>query len=277
LEIESQQLNSESPTLKQWLIPRNNEAELAAFEAVCERLMGFEPRLNCEWIDGYLTGLAAGPRLPQTAEWVSALLGDTFERVFADPQDQASAVTALQARLKLLCRQLDAEALFDDPKTLRLEPLMEEWGEADGARLMAEGGESAEFAPHLQTGAVWAKALLTSQAVFAGVWPRPADEEAGDLFKQALNHIDVLTLPAGSVDLAEHLRTCYPANADAPDAGSPSRDDLIAEALWSVQDLRMFWVEFAPKPSTVHVEAKPGRNDPCHCGSGKKFKKCHGA
>jgi hypothetical protein len=24
------------------------------------------------------------------------------------------------------------------------------------------------------------------------------------------------------------------------------------------------------------TEAKIGRNDPCHCGSGKKFKKCHG-
>jgi preprotein translocase subunit SecA len=22
---------------------------------------------------------------------------------------------------------------------------------------------------------------------------------------------------------------------------------------------------------------KPGRNDPCFCGSGKKYKKCHGA
>jgi len=22
---------------------------------------------------------------------------------------------------------------------------------------------------------------------------------------------------------------------------------------------------------------KLGRNDPCHCGSGKKFKRCHGA
>jgi len=22
---------------------------------------------------------------------------------------------------------------------------------------------------------------------------------------------------------------------------------------------------------------EPGRNDPCHCGSGKKYKKCHGA
>ncbi|MFQ5353332.1 MAG: SEC-C metal-binding domain-containing protein [Thermodesulfobacteriota bacterium] len=24
-------------------------------------------------------------------------------------------------------------------------------------------------------------------------------------------------------------------------------------------------------------EKKPGRNEPCHCGSGKKYKKCHGA
>jgi preprotein translocase subunit SecA len=23
-------------------------------------------------------------------------------------------------------------------------------------------------------------------------------------------------------------------------------------------------------------DVKTGRNDPCHCGSGKKFKKCHG-
>ncbi|MEE4186004.1 MAG: SEC-C metal-binding domain-containing protein [Gammaproteobacteria bacterium] len=23
--------------------------------------------------------------------------------------------------------------------------------------------------------------------------------------------------------------------------------------------------------------AKLGRNDPCHCGSGRKYKKCHGA
>jgi len=28
---------------------------------------------------------------------------------------------------------------------------------------------------------------------------------------------------------------------------------------------------------TVHREEHPGRNDPCSCGSGKKYKKCHGA
>ena len=26
----------------------------------------------------------------------------------------------------------------------------------------------------------------------------------------------------------------------------------------------------------VSVEKTLGRNDPCHCGSGKKYKKCHG-
>ena len=31
------------------------------------------------------------------------------------------------------------------------------------------------------------------------------------------------------------------------------------------------------KPAPVHVEKKVGRNDPCPCGSGKKYKNCHGA
>ncbi len=30
------------------------------------------------------------------------------------------------------------------------------------------------------------------------------------------------------------------------------------------------------KPMPVHVEKKVGRNDPCPCGSGKKYKQCHG-
>jgi len=33
----------------------------------------------------------------------------------------------------------------------------------------------------------------------------------------------------------------------------------------------------AAAPAPVHAEKKAGRNDPCPCGSGKKYKKCHGA
>lgn len=32
-----------------------------------------------------------------------------------------------------------------------------------------------------------------------------------------------------------------------------------------------------PIAQVVRESPKIGRNDPCHCGSGKKFKKCHGA
>jgi preprotein translocase subunit SecA len=38
-------------------------------------------------------------------------------------------------------------------------------------------------------------------------------------------------------------------------------------------------VEMTPKPQgqVVNEHKDIGRNDPCWCGSGKKFKKCHGA
>ena len=31
---------------------------------------------------------------------------------------------------------------------------------------------------------------------------------------------------------------------------------------------------FLNKPKSMTVEKKPQRNDPCHCGSAKKYKKC---
>jgi preprotein translocase subunit SecA len=44
-----------------------------------------------------------------------------------------------------------------------------------------------------------------------------------------------------------------------------SRDDLITSS-------------GEPKSQApVHVEKKIGRNEPCPCGSGKKYKNCHGA
>jgi preprotein translocase subunit SecA len=33
----------------------------------------------------------------------------------------------------------------------------------------------------------------------------------------------------------------------------------------------------APRPMVKSEQENIGRNDPCWCGSGKKYKKCHGA
>ncbi len=37
---------------------------------------------------------------------------------------------------------------------------------------------------------------------------------------------------------------------------------------------KVVWPGFSSGPSQRHVE-QVGRNDPCPCGSGKKYKKCH--
>ena len=55
-----------------------------------------------------------------------------------------------------------------------------------------------------------------------------------------------------------------------------TREDLVDEACFAVQDLRVWWLDHAPRPPTRHVLAAPGRNEPCPCGSGLKYKKCHG-
>ncbi|MFN0185087.1 MAG: SEC-C metal-binding domain-containing protein, partial [Aquabacterium sp.] len=59
--------------------------------------------------------------------------------------------------------------------------------------------------------------------------------------------------------------------------GQLTRDDLIDEALFTVQDLRLFWIEHGHKSPPRRAVAQPGRNEPCHCGSGRKYKLCHGA
>lgn len=52
--------------------------------------------------------------------------------------------------------------------------------------------------------------------------------------------------------------------------------ETFGEAIWAVYDLRQIWKSLGPRVEAVVKGDQPGRNDPCPCGSGKKFKKCHG-
>jgi preprotein translocase subunit SecA len=47
-----------------------------------------------------------------------------------------------------------------------------------------------------------------------------------------------------------------------------SRKDLLSQAHSNTQQEQ--------KTQPVKVEKKVGRNEPCPCGSGKKYKQCHG-
>jgi len=55
-------------------------------------------------------------------------------------------------------------------------------------------------------------------------------------------------------------------------------DDAMEELVVTIADLQDLTREQRYKVDTVKRETpKIGRNDPCPCGSGKKFKQCHGA
>jgi uncharacterized protein len=55
-------------------------------------------------------------------------------------------------------------------------------------------------------------------------------------------------------------------------------DEAIEDLVATVADLYDLTRDTRYKVDTVRREApKVGRNDPCPCGSGKKFKQCHGA
>ena len=66
--------------------------------------------------------------------------------------------------------------------------------------------------------------------------------------------------PEGPVQGSEALRQTAVAERAA---GGLVDEEAVGEAEEAVQ---------AP----VRVEKTPGRNDPCYCGSGKKYKFCHG-
>lgn len=56
------------------------------------------------------------------------------------------------------------------------------------------------------------------------------------------------------------------------------REDQVQEMRKEQEDQPMFFgpAEETPKRQAVKKESKVGRNDPCPCGSGKKYKRCHG-
>jgi uncharacterized protein len=248
----------------------STEEDIEALDELCQRMAGFEEHVSLEWLDGYMTALLAGPRRIEADEWLSEFADGVFERTFADPDHAVAARAVIDARWRVLADQLDPEQILEDPDVLRLAPLMIELTDEDKKRLVDEGHIKAEELAMLeQTGEVWAAGFLDATLDFPKDWPEPdVETEEGQLYDETMLRISSLTLDED--ELKEVCEELY-------EGEQLTRDELIQEALFAAQDLRLYWLDHAPKPPPRRVDALPGRNDPCPCGSGKKFKKCHGA
>lgn len=250
--------------------PRSSDAEIEHLDTLCQRLAGFKHDVSLEWVDGFMTALLAGPRAVPPDEWLPAMFDDAFDRAFADPDDHRQALDAFVGRWHVIARQLDPEALLDDPQALRLSPLIVDYSDEVRAELAAEGRLTDDDVVRLPAnGAVWADGFVDALEAFPGDWPEPdGATEDGRFYDGCLMAVIALTLTGA--DLAAYLAERYPGQA-------LDRDDLIDEACFALQDLRVYWLDHAPTHAPIRVAPKPGRNDPCPCGSGRKYKKCCGA
>jgi uncharacterized protein len=245
-------------------------AEFQALVGVIERLESFDSGVTLEWLDGFLTALAAMPQIPPHEAWLGWAFGDSFDRAFADPQAQAEALLPLSARVQALREALNIEALVDDDEALRLEPLMQLWSDADRAELVAQGVPP-EDAAQMQTGGDWSSGFLSLIGHGADVLPQlRAGSEADQYQQHLLRTVESLQWDPSQPEFQAFAAEGWK-NAD------PTRDELVTEACFAVQELRVFWYEESLRPAPRQAQAVPGRNEPCFCGSGKKFKKCHGA
>ncbi|HSW03215.1 UPF0149 family protein [Aquabacterium sp.] len=252
------------------VVKHSSEADIENLEKLCERLAGFGVDVSLEWVDGFMTALLASRRAIAEHEWLPAMFGDAFGRAFADPDDVQQAMATLSARWAVLANQLDPEALLEAPDELRISPMMIAYDEEARREVVAGGHMTAEEADELlQTGALWAEGFRAATEAFAADWVEPdMDSEEGRWYDDCLMRVMALMLPP--TDLAAYTSEAYPGE-------TISREELIDDACFGVQDLRVYWLDHAPKPETRRVEPTPGRNDICPCGSGKKYKKCHGA
>jgi uncharacterized protein len=275
---------------------RTSDAEFDALAQLCEQLSGFGEPVHFDVVDGFLAALVCAPVRPSPERWVPALFGDAFERACADPEARAGAMAVLQARIAVLEQELDPDALALDPDRLRLEPLLPQPEPAGGTMAGAAGGQAdegeagegeagegeagkagPEGAPGdvLAEGAFWSDGFLSGLDHFGVECGLPAPGAADDEeLQQLLDPLLALTRPAEAP--APHRGGLPPHPAPGAAAADPAAARLD-EALFAVQDLRLWWLDRAPRHAPRRVEAAPGRNDPCPCGSGRKYKKCHGA
>ncbi len=187
-------------------------------------------------LDGFLTAIVSGPTAFPPSTWLPVLWGD-FE-----PEWESEAVLA--EILSLLMRHMNtiAQILMEFPEDF--EPLMEERLVDGQTCIIAD-----EWCEGYQKGVV----LATEQ------WMSGGDEMA-DLLAPILAFTTVN-------DWSGH---------DLPLAEAESIKQTIAP---NVRAIHAYWLErreeFLNPISTMRRDTpKVGRNDPCPCGSGKKYKKC---
>lgn len=235
-----------------------------------------------EFCEGALAALLCTRRLIPPHEFLPVLLGldsgpnaDTSEEEdeagarFADATQAAKFMDLWMRRWNEVAGALAVQVeSLDDERSYHPELL-----DVRGAVATLPESERAEIADQDMPayGQVWALGFMFVVENWSEEWAAPRDKEAAEWLDDALNAIVALT----EDDAAKPTISMH--SEDGPPSVSEARLNQLGAAIWAVYDMRQIWQSLGERVEPVRRTETPGRNDPCPCGSGKKFKKCHGA
>jgi uncharacterized protein len=255
-----------------------------AFDALDEILDDLRTRGDdvpqWEFCEGAMAALLCTRRPVATEESLPLLLGTGDSRpgqAGNDPQDTWFADEGQYQRFLALWTQRAREvatALDADVQTLEDERAFHpEVMDVRGALACLPEAERAQVpAPSIPSFAqVWALGFMFVVENWAEEWAEPRDHDAAGMLHDALDAIVALTEDdTGEPAVCMHRE-------GGPPSVSEERLNAFGAAIWAVYDLRQLWQSLGPRVEPVRRAVSPGRNEPCPCGSGRKYKKCHGA
>jgi uncharacterized protein len=239
-----------------------SDDELAAYDDLLQTLSErADMPLSLESLDGFCAALFVAPRLVMPSEYLPVLLGEDDMSVFADEAELNLFMNCFNRRWNEIARALNAPVEdLGDPRALA--PLIMDWDSVLAGLPEAEARELAAPEPPPYA-LLWATGFLLAVEHWEDDWALPDGSKDEAFVDACLDPFYALITPEADWTPAERKL---------------SRDEHVASAIWAAYDLREFWRDrgYAPR-EPIRKSPEPGRNDPCPCGSGKKYKKCCGA
>jgi uncharacterized protein len=227
-----------------------SEAELNELDRFLASEATSDETMMIDALDGYLTCLALGPADVPMNTWLPGVWGPD-----ASHAPRFASATQEQRIVELIRRHADALrwALDFDP---------------DGLDCIVDTASYQDKSREYLDGEMWAYGFIEGIALARAAWQPLFDNAAA---MEAL--LPIYILGADDITPDQKLLSDTPAK----------REQLTEQFSASIGALWRFWhPDHRPRVDALATpvkrdEPKVGRNDPCPCGSGKKWKKCCGA
>ena len=196
-------------------------------------------------LDGFVTGLLACPEMIPPSDWLPSVWGITGDANFPDMKVAEETIGAVMAHYNAV-----AEAMT---RSLWLEPIY----------MVDANSEETLWEP-------WVDGFTRAMAVRPAAWDKlldRADEETRTnmIFLLALQDINTGKSKFTDEEIDD-------LNLEAPDLIPNCVAAILHHSRPELAGQMPANLTSQPFKSTP----RPGRNDPCPCGSGRKFKHCHG-